>query len=214
MTKFPALLTLLLPAALLSAADFVVKDPKACPEADAMRAIEFSESPLKLSMPGDAACQGHDDKGGIVRVWKFPHRFQRLAAPKLWKVVVEKGDGDRSTYVLPANSVVGIFFHQKGADGEWKAYRGTSKNPISLTQPSMVFTLEKQTMKGEGGLKQQFLVWDVLTGDAPSATDGSISSSSGVELRADTIWIWQGLNPIPKKLNLATGKAKVTFQSE
>lgn len=203
---------LLLSTALLSA-DFIVKDPKACPDADAARAIEFSESPLKLSIPGDAACQGHDGKGGTVRVWRYPHQYQRLAASKLWKVIVEKGDGDRNSYVLPANSVVGVFFHQLTADGSWKAYRGTSKNPISLTQPSIVFTLEKNTMKGEGGLKQQFLIWDVLTGDAP-ASDGAMSSSSGVELRAESVWIWQGLNPLPKKLNLGTGKAKLVFQAE
>ena len=205
--------SLLLLSAVWLPADFIVKDPKACPEADAARAIEFSESPLKLSIPGDAACQGHDGKGGTVRVWRYPHQYQRLAAPKVWKVIVEKGDGDRNSYVLPANSVVGVFFHQLAADGSWKAYRGTSKNPISLTQPSIVFTLEKNTRKGEGGLKQQFLIWDVLTGDAPAA-DGALSSSSGVELRAHSVWIWQGLNPIPKKLNLGTGKAKLVFQAE
>ncbi len=210
MTKLVS--SLLLFAALLPA-DFIVKDPKACPEVDAARPIEFSESPLRLAIPGDAACQGHDEKGGTVRSWKFPHQYQRLAAPKVWRVTVEKGDGDRNTYVLPANSVVGIFFHQLAADGTWKPYRGTSKNPIALTQPAIVFTLEKNTMKGEGGLKQQFLIWDVLTGDAP-ASDGAMSSPSGVELRAESVWIWQGLNPIPKKLKLATRTAKIVFQSE
>ncbi len=211
MTKLP--LFLLLFAALLPA-DFVVKDPKACPEIDAARSIELSESPLKLSLPGHESCQGHDEKGGTVRVWRYPHQYQRLAAPKTWKVVVEKGDGDRTTYVLPANSVIGVFFEQMGADGKWKGYRGTSKNPIALTQPSIVFNLSKQTQRGEGGLKQQFLVWDVLTGDAPSATDGAISAPSGVEVRAGSVWVWQGLNPIPKKISLGTAKAKITFQSE
>jgi len=208
------LTSLLILSAALLCADFIVKDPKACPEADAARPIEFSESPLKLSIPGDAACHGQDPTGGTVRVWKFPHQFQRLAAPKTWKVTVEKGDGDRNTYVLPANSVVGVFFHQLAADGKWKPYRGTSKNPIALTQPAIVFTLEKQTQKGEGGLKQQFLIWDVLTGDAPTVADGAISSPAGVELRVDSVWIWQGLNPIPKKLTAATGKAKILFQAE
>ena len=208
------LLALFLLAAALLPADFVVKDPKACPEIDAARALEFSESPLKLSIPGDPACQGHDEKGGTVRVWKFPHQYQRLAAPKIWKVMVEKGDGDRSTFVLPANSVVGIYYEQMGADGKWKAYRGSSKNPIALTQPAIVFTLSKQTQKGTGGLKQQFLVWDVLTGDAPSAADGAISTAAGVELRAESVWVWQGLNPLPKKVALGTGKARISLQSE
>jgi hypothetical protein len=210
MTKLP---TLLLSAALLFA-DFVVKDPKTCPEADAARPIEFSESPLKLSIPGDAACQGQDETGGMVRVWKFPHQFQRLAAPKAWKVTVDNGDGGGGTYVLPVNSVIGLFFHQLAADGKWKPYRGTSKNPIALTQPAIVFTLEKQTQKGGGGLKQQFLIWDILTGDAPNAAVGALSSPAGGELRVDSVWIWQGLNPVPKKLTLATGKAKLVFQSE
>jgi hypothetical protein len=201
-------------AALLSA-EFIVKDAKACPEVDAARPLEFSESPLKLAIPGDAACQGHDEKGGNVRIWRFPHQYQRLAAPKVWKVVVEKGDGDRNSYVLPANSVVGIFFQQMDAEGKWKGYRGSSKNPIALTQPAIVFTLEKNTMKGEGGLKQQYLIWDVLTGDAPGMGEGgTVSTPAGGELRAESVWIWQGLNPIPKKLALGTGKAKIVFQSE
>ncbi len=211
MIKFTAAVLLL---ATTLPADFIVKDPKACPDTDSARPLEFSESPLKLSIPGDASCQGHDEKGGTVRVWRFPHQFQRLAAPKVWKVIVEKGDGDRSTYVLPANSVVGLFFHQLAADGKWKPYRGTSKNPIALTQPAIVFTLEKQTQKGEGGLKQQFLIWDVLTGDAPALSDGAMSSRAGIQLRAESVWIWQGLNPIPKKHDLATGKAKIVFQAE
>lgn len=204
----------LLSASLLPA-DFVVRDPKACPDVDAARPIEFSESPLRLSLPGDAACQGQNERGGTVRsIWRYPHQFQRVAAAKVWKVIVEKGDGDRNTFVLPANSVVGVFFHQLAADGTWKPYRGTSRNPIALTQPSIVFTLERQIQKGEGSGKEQFLIWDVLTGDAPAESDGAVKSSSGSELRAESIWIWQGLNPIPKKLNLATGKAKITFQSE
>lgn len=205
---------LLFAAAAMLPADFVVKDPKACSDVDAARPLELSESPLKLSIPGEAPCQGNDEKGGTLRIWRYPHQFQRLAAPRLWKVIVEKGDGDRTTYILPVNSVIGVFFEQKTASGEWKAYRGTSKNPIALTQPSIAFTLEKQSLKGEGGLKQQFLIWSVFTGDAPTGVEGAINSSTGVELRAESVWIWQGLNPIPKKHTLGTGKAKILLQSE
>ena len=210
MTKFTS--AVLISAALLQA-DFLVKDPQACPEADAARPIELSEAPFKLAIPGHATCQGHNDKDGRVRVWRYPHEFQRLAAPKVWKVIVEKGDGDRNTFVLPVNSVVGVFFQQAAGDGKWKPYRGSSKNPIALTQPSIVFTLTRQTWKGAGGLKQQFLAWEVLTGDAPEP-NGSMASPAGVELRADSVWIWQGLNPIPKKLGLSTGKAKIIFEAE
>jgi hypothetical protein len=196
-------LALLLLAPAMLSADFVVKDPRSCSDVDAARPIEFSESPLRLSIPGDAACQGHDDRGGTVRAWKFPHQFQRLAAAKLWKVTVEKGNGDRDSFVLPVNSVVGIFFQEMGPDGKWKAYRGTARNPIALTQPSIVFTIARQVWKAN--TKQQFLIWDVLTGDA---------STSGAQMRAESVWIWQGVSATPRKLDLATGRSRISFQSE
>lgn len=211
----PLTLALFVCSLSLHAADVFVKNPQSCPAADAERAIDFSESPLRLFIPGVADCQGNDPKGSGLRVWRYPHHFQRLAAAKVWKVLVERGDGDRSSYILPANSVIGIFYHQLGEDGKWKPYRGSSKNPIAFTQPSIALNLEKATQRAAAGLKQQFLVWNVLTADAPEGAEGNINPAKATgQLRVDSIWIWQGLNPLPKKLDIATGKARVSFQAE
>ena len=196
-------------------ADFIVKDPKSCGESGAAQALTFEEGPLRLALGGSPDCTAYDDRGGTVRVWKYPHQYQRLAAAKTWKIVIEKGDGDRSTYVLPANSVVGVFLETQ-ADGKWKPYRGPrTRNPIALTQPAIVFNLDKMNERGAGGLKQEFLVWDVMTVDAlPGAGGGEVSLPAGAEFRAASVWVWQGLNPIPKKVKLETGKAKITFAAE
>lgn len=198
-------------------ADFIVKDPKSCAETGSAQPLSFEEAPLRLTL-GDAGagpCQAYDEKGGTVRVWKYPHQYQRMAAAKTWKIVIEKGDGDRNTYVLPANSVIGVFL-QTQVDGKWKTYRGPrTRNPIALTQPAIVFNLDKMTDRGAGGLKQEFLAWDVMTVDAlPGAGGGAISMPAGGEFRAESVWVWQGLNPIPKKVKLETGKAKLSFVAE
>lgn len=210
---------LLLAAAASLSAEFIIKDPKACAEAGSGQPIVFEESPMRLAL-GDAAaaaepCHAYDEKGGTVRVWKYPHQYQRLAAAKVWKIVIEKGDGDRTTLVLPANSVIGIFLEQQ-IDGKWKTYRGPrSNNPIALTQPAIVFNLDKMTSRGSGGLKQEFLVWEAMTVDSlPGPAGGAVSLPAGAEFRAASVWVWQGINPIPKKHKLETGKAKITFTVE
>lgn len=197
--------------------DFIIKDPKACAEAGSAQPIVFEEAPAaSVALGGGAGCVGHDDKGGTVRVWKYPHQYQRMAAAKTWKIVIEKGDGDRSTYVLPANSVVGVFFEQKAADGKWKAWRGpATRNPLALTQPPAVFNLDKVTSRGTGGLKQEYLVWDVMLVDAlAEATGGAMTMPAGAEIRAASVWVWQGLNPLAKKVTLGTGKAKLSLLAE
>lgn len=201
-------------------ADLIVKDPKSCPEAAGAQQLTLEEGPLRISLGdggGSPACLAHDDKGETLRVWKYPHQYQRMASPKTWKIAVEKGDGDRNTYVLPANSVVGVFLQQRsGTDGKWKVYRGQStSNPIALTQPAIAFNLDKKTDRGAGGLKQQFLVWDVLLTDTLDGTGGgNVSLPAGSEIRIESVWIWQGLNPLPKKLKIETGKAKISIVAE
>lgn len=198
-------------------ADFIIKDPKACAEADSAQPVVFEEAPaVSVALGGGAGCVGHDDKGGTVRLWKYPHQYQRMAAAKTWKIVIEKGDGDRSTYVLPANSVVGVFFEQKAADGKWRVWRGpATRNPLALTQPPVVFNLDKVTSRGTGGLKQEYLIWDVMLVDAlADAGGGAMTMPAGVQIRASSVWVWQGLNPIPKKVPLETGKAKLSFLAE
>jgi hypothetical protein len=220
--KISHLLALCAASAASLSADFIIKDPKACAEAGAAQPITLEESPLRVALGGSnddasGACAAHDEKGGILRVWKFPHQYQRMAGTKAWKIVIEKGDGDRATHALPVNSVVGVFFQQKGADGKWKAWRGpSSKNPIALTQPPVAFNLDKVTSQGAGGLKQQFLVWDVLTVDAlaDTAKGGTMKLPEGADIRAESVWVWQGLNPIPKKVKLETGKAKLSILAE
>lgn len=218
MCRLPVLLSLF---AMILPAQVLVMNPKQCTEAGLASPIMLEEPPLKVHFHAEPDCIATNDKGTLIRVWKYTHRYQRLAAPKPWKVVVDKGDGNPATYPMPHNSIIGVFLHQKDSAGKWKAYRGNSKNPIALTQPPVLFTIRKASETGSGGLKTEYLVWDVMSVD-PLGVDMSKKDSAAAfpmpaeasDLRVEQIWVWQGLNPIAKKINAGSAKAKITIQPE
>lgn len=202
----------------ICAAQVIVGDPKSCAEADQAGPISIEDGPVRVSFTGGERCSGLNDKGKTLRVWSYRNQYQRVAAPKTWKISIEKGDGDRVTYVLPHNSVVGLTIEQPATGDKWKTYRGSSKNPIAVTQPAIALTLRKAKDTKAGGLKEEFLVWDVLTVDpldGAAGKPGAFPVPAGANaLRIEEVWVWQGLNPIPKKVNIRTGKGRVTFQPE
>jgi len=199
----------------------IVVQPDLCPEPAQATEIVVEESPVRLALNADPSCLAHTDKGKTVRVWKYPHHYQRIAAAKEWKIVVEKGNGDRVTYNLPHQSVIGLTLEIPDKNNKWKNYRGSSKNPIALTQPVITFNLRKSSETKTGGLKQEYLVWDVLTvdplGEDPAVKDKAREypvPAGATGLRIDEVWVWQGLNPIPKKIRFGSAKGKVTFQPQ
>lgn len=213
MRTIQTILPLLAAAATLTA-QVIVADPKQCGESNLDTTFSIEESPVKVNLNANSSCMGSSDRGSTIRVWKYKNRYQRLAAAtKDWKVSIDKGDGAPVTHKVPHNSIIGLFLYQKAADGKWKAYRGSSKNPIALTQPTILLTLRKADETKPGGLKQEHLVWDAMTIDA---LDNAVypKPEGAEELRIEQVWVWQGLNPIPKKINLGTSKGKLTFQTE
>lgn len=214
-------LSLLLSVSAASAQNQVqLADPGTCNEGSKSALIEIADGPVRVSPGTDSSCLAFIEKGGSLRIWKYGSRYQRLAAAKTWKVIVKKGDGDQNSYVLPHNSVIGIVLEYKNAKGEWKNYTGSSKNPISKTQPAILLTVRKATEKAQG-LKKEHLTWDIFTVDA-LGLDRSRKDAAGKfplpegssDLRIDEVWVWQGLNPIAKKLDLSTGKGSLEFQAE
>ncbi|MFN7921738.1 MAG: hypothetical protein U0Q16_16680 [Bryobacteraceae bacterium] len=197
----------------------LIGDPALCPAADHAAPIVVTDAPVSVAFHADGSCLATDDKGGTLRVWKYGTLNQRLAAPNKWKITIEKGDGDRNSFPMPLNSVVGIVLQEKDSAGKWKTYRGSSKNPIALTQPALSFTLRKATLTRQS-LKEEFMVWeaystDPLSGDKSTKDKpAAYSAAQGLELRIAEVLVWQGLNPIPKKLTVATGKGIVTIQPE
>lgn len=189
----------------LAPAQLIVADAKSCGESEMAATMVLEESPVRLNFNTNSNCIGESDKGALIRVWKYKHRYQRVAAPKEWKLALDNGDGKPTSFAVPHNSIVGVFLHQK--DGEkWKAYRGGSRNPMALTQPPVLLTLRKVTETKAGGLKQEHLVWDVMSIEPLPL---------GVaDLRIEQVWIWQGLNPIAKRVVLGTSKSKLTLQTE
>lgn len=213
--------TILLSFVLSAAAQnrLLLGDPKLCAEADHAKPIVIEDAPVRVSFHADGSCLATNDKGGTLRVWKYGTLNQRLASPAKWKIVIEKGEGAPVSYPMPVNSVVGVVLQQKDAAGKWKTYRGSSKNPMALTQPAIALTMRKATLTKQG-LKEEFMVWETFSTD-PLAADKSAkdkpaaySAAQGLELRIDEVWVWQGLNPIPKKLNVGTGKGKIAIQPE
>jgi hypothetical protein len=201
----------------LAFAQVIIADPKLCAEADMAKPIVVEESPLRIGFHADATCLIRDDRGKTLRVWKYPHHYQRLSASKKWKVTVETGNGSAVSHDLPYNSVIGVTLERKDGD-KWKNYRGRSSNP---TQPAIVFTVRKANETRPGGLKQEHVVWDMMTVDAleldksQKEKPGLYPAAGGKEsLRIDEVWVWQGLNPIPKKINARTLATKVRFSTE
>lgn len=220
MKPVTALSLLLFVSAAMAQNQVQLADPATCNEASKAAPLEITDGPVRVSPGTDSSCLAVVEKGGTLRIWKYGRRYQRLAAANTWKVIVQKGDGDQNSYVLPHNSVIGIVLEHKNAKGEWKNYTGSSKNPISKTQPSILLTVRKATGKA-AGLKKEHLTWDIFTVDALDL-DHSRKDAAGKfplpegssELRINEVWVWQGLNPIAKKLNVSTGKASVKFQAE
>ncbi|MDX1979115.1 MAG: hypothetical protein SFV51_02515 [Bryobacteraceae bacterium] len=199
-------------------AQVIIAEPAACTEADRAKTISIADGPLKVDFQADARCLLYNGKGRTLRVWNYPHHYQRLAAVK-WKVAIDTGDGREKSYDLPGNSVIGLALEQE-TGGKWKLYRGSSRNPISLAQPALVMTVRKADETKKGGLKQQHFVWDLMSVDAlgldvsKPAAAAYPTPKDAQGLRIKEVWLWQGLNPIPKKLKVATGKGKITLQSE
>ncbi|MCS7027084.1 MAG: hypothetical protein NZV14_19995 [Bryobacteraceae bacterium] len=209
-------LALVLPL-LRAPAQVIILQPEYCPDAEKAKPISVQEGPFRLSLGTSSKCLAASPKGRTLRIWKYPHHYQRLAAPQRWKIELDNGAGKTASYDLPNQSVIGITLEYPDRDNKWKNYRGSSKNPIALTQPVVTFTVRKQDETKTGGLKQEHLVWDVLTIDpiTEPETRGAYPLPSGVsQLRIDEVWVWQGLNPIPKKMRYGTGKGKVVFRTD
>lgn len=207
---------LLFAASMAANAQLVVLQPEYCPDVDKDKPMAMEDGPVRISLGVSAKCMASNSKGKTVRIWKYPQQYQRLASPKNWKIAVDNGAGKTSTYDLPHNSVIGVTLEQPDKGDKWKNYRGSSRNPIALTQPVVLFTVRKQD-ETRKGLKQEHLVWDVTTIDSLSdpETRGAYPLPSGVtDLRIDEVWVWQGLNPIPKKIRFGTGKGRIIFSAQ
>jgi hypothetical protein len=200
------------------AAQVIIAEPAACTDADRAKTVTVSDGPLSVDFQAGARCLLHNEKGRMLRVWSYPHHYQRLAAGK-WKATVDPGNGKVQSFDLPNNSVIGLALEQE-AGGKWKVYRGSSKNPISLAQPAVSLTIRKQEETKKGGLKQEHFVWDLMSVDAlaldlsKSAPAAYPTPKDATGLRIREVWIWQGLNPIPKKIKAGSGQGKVTFLAE
>lgn len=204
-------------AASLAPAQLMVLQPELCPEADKGKPMSIEEGPMRLALGATSKCMAANPKGKTIRIWKYPQQYQRLASPQQWKINLDNGGGKTASYDLPHNSVIGITLEHPDKGDKWKNYRGPSKNPIALTQPVITFTVRKQDETKKGGLKQEHLVWDIVTIDplTDPETKGAYPLPAGItDLRIDEVWVWQGLNPIPKKMRFGTGKGKVTFTAQ
>lgn len=197
-------------------AQLVVLQPEFCPEAEKDRPMSMQDGPVSIQLGVSSKCMAANPNGKTVRIWKYPQQYQRIAAPKNWKIQIDNGAGRTVGYDLPHNSVIGVTLEQPDKGGKWKNYRGSSRNPIALTQPVVLFTVRKQG-ETKKGLKQEHLVWDVVTIDPLSDPEGKgiyPIPSGEADLRIDEVWVWQGLNPIPKKIRFGTGKGRIAFTTE